>query len=138
MRPFLHEKKPLFHLKNSLMTPFLLSHASYNTPSQNIGGRMHGPSPTSNFGGTVPSVSPKSPPMLGHSCHRDCHRTKSARTSPMFEPSSSAISGWCMHKLHSSCRRRCPIHAPYAGNSAVSLMAVRLRTTVVKTNNSFK
>src|SRR6218665_1159310 len=30
-------EKPLFHKKNSLMIPFLLSHASDNTTSQNIG-----------------------------------------------------------------------------------------------------
>src|SRR6218665_1508222 len=49
--------------KNSFMTLFftlfVLSRASDNTTSQNIwGGRMHGPSPTSNFGGTVPPILP--------------------------------------------------------------------------------
>src|SRR6218665_3384560 len=53
---------------NSLLTPFLLfsrfhAHPT-NTTSQNIGGRMHGPSPTSNFGGTVLPVLPRSPPMI--------------------------------------------------------------------------
>src|SRR6218665_3874361 len=51
--------------KNSFMTlfftQFVLSYASNNTTSRNIGrGRMHGPSPTSNFLGTIP---PKSQPM---------------------------------------------------------------------------
>src|SRR6218665_2969156 len=66
--PFLHEKTSISE-KNSLMTPFftlfLLSRASDNTTSQNIGGRMHGPSPISNFWGTVPPVPPRSPPMPG-------------------------------------------------------------------------
>src|SRR6218665_545458 len=47
--PFITRKTPFF-------TMFILSHASDNTTSQNIGGGgpMHGPSPTSNFfGGTV-------------------------------------------------------------------------------------
>src|SRR6218665_1222343 len=34
----------------------LLSHASDSTTSLNIGGPMHGPSPTSNFGGTISPV----------------------------------------------------------------------------------
>jgi len=55
-------------LKKSLMTPFLLSSYFRTHPPTTIlleilGGRMHGPSPTSKFGVTVPSVPPKSPPM---------------------------------------------------------------------------
>src|SRR6218665_340494 len=52
--------------KNSCMTPFLLSvlsRASDNTACQNIGGRMHGPSPHLKFWGTVPPVPPRSPPL---------------------------------------------------------------------------
>src|SRR6218665_1916495 len=52
-------KNPLFQkefLDDTFFTLFIFSHASDNT-TQNIGERMHGPSPTSNFGwGTVPSV----------------------------------------------------------------------------------
>jgi len=52
-------KNLCFRTKHSFMTPFfksqfVLCHTSNNTTSQNIGGRMHGPSPTSNFKGTVP------------------------------------------------------------------------------------
>src|SRR6218665_1836574 len=47
--PFPTRKIPFFTL-------FILSRASDNTTSQNIGGRMHGPSPTSYFlGGPSPS-----------------------------------------------------------------------------------
>src|SRR6218665_2848588 len=42
------------HLFNTFFTLFILSRASDNTTSLNIGGPMHGPSPTSNFGETVP------------------------------------------------------------------------------------
>src|SRR6218665_3830202 len=57
---------PMFNVvKTPLFTRFILSRASDNTTSQNIGGRMHGPSPTSNFGGTVPSVPDRSPPLVG-------------------------------------------------------------------------
>jgi len=47
--PFLTRKTPFF-------TPFILSRASDNTTctSQNIRGRMHGPSHTSNLGGLSP------------------------------------------------------------------------------------
>ena len=56
--------------KNSFMTPFLktlfvLSRESDNTTSQNIGGRMHGPSPTSNFFWGPPPNPPRSP-LLAH------------------------------------------------------------------------
>src|SRR6218665_1504243 len=56
--PFLDEKNLCFRTKNSLMTPvfthFVLSHASTNTISRSIGGRIHGPPPTSNCGGPFP------------------------------------------------------------------------------------
>src|SRR6218665_2210344 len=45
--PFLTRKSPSFTL-------FILSRTSDNTTSQNIGGRMNGPSPTLNFVGAVP------------------------------------------------------------------------------------
>src|SRR6218665_2053080 len=52
--PFLN----LYFLKKLLydtfFTHFVLSHESDNNTSQNIWGRMHGPSRTSNVGGTVP------------------------------------------------------------------------------------
>src|SRR6218665_2164650 len=50
-------------LMNTFFTLFVLSRASDNTTSQNIGGRMHGPSPTSNFLGDRPPIPPRSPPM---------------------------------------------------------------------------
>src|SRR6218665_1677053 len=50
--PFLARKTPFSHFGS---TKFLVSHPQ-NTTSQTIGGRVHGPSPTSNFGGTVPPV----------------------------------------------------------------------------------
>src|SRR6218665_437453 len=58
--PFLIRKTTISE-NNSFLTPFftlfLLSRASDNTILLKIlGGRMHGPSPTSNFGGTVPPV----------------------------------------------------------------------------------
>src|SRR6218665_107649 len=40
---------PFLSRKTFFSTLFILSHASDNTTSQNIGGRMQGPSPTSNF-----------------------------------------------------------------------------------------
>src|SRR6218665_2344953 len=51
------------HKKNTFFTLFILSHASDNTTSQNIGGPMHGPSPTSNFGGGSPPSPPRFPPL---------------------------------------------------------------------------
>ena len=58
--PFFTRKTTISE-KNSLTTPFftlfVLSRASDNTTSQNIGGRMHGPSPHLKFWGTVPQVS---------------------------------------------------------------------------------
>src|SRR6218665_2976517 len=66
--PFFTRKTTILE-KNSLMTLFftlfVLSRASDNTTSQNIGGGgcMDRP-PTSNFfGGTVPPVPPRSPPL---------------------------------------------------------------------------
>src|SRR6218665_1385909 len=47
IRPFLHKKNHYFSEKNSLIRPFftlfVLSRASDNTTSLNIGGPMHGP-----------------------------------------------------------------------------------------------
>jgi len=75
--PFFTRKTTISE-KNSLITPFfilfVLSRASDNTTSQYLlGGRMHGPSPASNLGGTVPrlkfggyrlpSPPPRSPPL---------------------------------------------------------------------------
>ena len=65
---FLHKKSHYFRkefLDDSFFkTLFVLSRASDNTTSQNMGGRMHGPSPTSNFfGRTVPQSSYRSPPL---------------------------------------------------------------------------
>src|SRR6218665_3141052 len=50
--------------KTQFFTMFMLSRTSDNTTSQNIGGDqcMGGP-PTSNFGGAVPPVPPRSPPL---------------------------------------------------------------------------
>src|SRR6218665_2208167 len=55
--PFFTGKTPISE-NNSFKTPFLLclcfrTHPT-NTTSQNIGGRMHGPSPHLKFGGGVP------------------------------------------------------------------------------------
>src|SRR6218665_836280 len=48
----------LSFIKKFFISPFLaisyFSPTFLNTTSPNIGGRMHGPFPTSNFGGTVP------------------------------------------------------------------------------------
>ena len=57
--------KPLFWRNNSFVTPCntLLSYPSDNTTSRNIGGTDAWAVPTSNFGGTVPPVLLKSPPM---------------------------------------------------------------------------
>src|SRR6218665_2156629 len=49
--------------KTQFFTLFMLSRTSDNTTSQNIGGPMHGRSPTSNFGGPSPPVPPRSPPL---------------------------------------------------------------------------
>src|SRR6218665_162975 len=57
--PFFMRKNPISE-NNSLMTPFL--HFSYFRAHPTtlllkiFGGRMHGPPPNSNFGGTVPSL----------------------------------------------------------------------------------
>src|SRR6218665_1358061 len=50
-------------LDDTFFTQFVLSHTSDNSTSPNIGGRIHGQSPTTNFGGNRPPVPPKSPPM---------------------------------------------------------------------------
>src|SRR6218665_2414295 len=56
---------------NSLIRPFftlfILSRASDNTTCLNIGGPMHGPSPTSNFGGTIPQVSAPASSSISYS-----------------------------------------------------------------------
>src|SRR6218665_1593145 len=68
-RPLLTRKTTISE-KNSFMTPFfnlfVLSRASDNTTSQNIGGRMHGPFPHLKFFGDRPPVSPtcRSPPLV--------------------------------------------------------------------------
>src|SRR6218665_3057151 len=56
---FLTRKPPFFTL-------FILSRTSDNTTSQNIGGRTNAWAvpPPQIFGGTVPSVPPRSPPLL--------------------------------------------------------------------------
>src|SRR6218665_3562325 len=58
--PFLYEKA-LFQKKKSFMTPFLFSLYFHTHPItlllDILGGRMHGPFPTKNFGGTVPQSS---------------------------------------------------------------------------------
>ena len=61
-------EKPLFienFLDDTFFNQFVLSNASDYTTSRNIGGRMHGPSPTSQIflEGDCPPVLPKSPPM---------------------------------------------------------------------------
>src|SRR6218665_2720201 len=64
--PFL-TKRTTNSEKNSFMTPFftlfVLSRASDNTTSQNIGGRMHGPYPHLKFLGDRPPSPPRSPPL---------------------------------------------------------------------------
>ena len=63
-------RKATISEKNSLMTPFyftlfVLSRAFDNTTSQNIGGRIHGPSPPQIFWGDRPPSPPRSPPLQG-------------------------------------------------------------------------
>jgi len=65
------QEKHYFRNENSFVTPyftlFLLSHASDNTTSQNIGGSdAWAVPPTSNFSGTVSPVPPRSPPLLSN------------------------------------------------------------------------
>src|SRR6218665_883745 len=62
------QEKPLYFRKNSFMTPFftlfVLSRASDNTSSQNIGGYgCMGRPPPQIFWGTVTPVPPMSPPL---------------------------------------------------------------------------
>src|SRR6218665_389597 len=68
--PFFTRKSAISE-NNSLTTPFftlfVLSRASDNTTSPNIEGTDAWAVPTSNFGGTVPPVPPRSPPLI------DCH-----------------------------------------------------------------
>ena len=68
--PFLHKKNHFFWKKFLDDTYFLLFYSLRAfTPirqhyfSKYWGGPMHGSSPTSNFGGTVPPVPPRSPPL---------------------------------------------------------------------------
>ena len=63
-----HKTFPWWHLFNTL---FVLSRASNNTTSQNIGGRMHGPYPHLNFFGGRPPVPFRSPPMHVGPCNRN-------------------------------------------------------------------
>jgi len=62
IRPFLHKKNHYFRNEflddTILFTLFVLSRASDNTTSQNIGGTDAWAVPTSNFGGDRPSQSP--------------------------------------------------------------------------------
>ena len=55
---------PFPHKKNTFFTMFVLSRASDNTTSLNIGGPMHGPSPHLKFWGDRPPVPPRSPPLV--------------------------------------------------------------------------
>src|SRR6218665_3978536 len=55
---------PFLTRKTHFFTRFILSRASDNTTSQNIGGPMHGPSPPpQTLGGPSPPVPPRSPPL---------------------------------------------------------------------------
>src|SRR6218665_113455 len=68
MTQFFLDQKPQFQIKKySSLTPFLsqfvLCLTFYNSTSQNVGGRMHGPSPPQFVWGTVAQSSPKSPPI---------------------------------------------------------------------------
>src|SRR6218665_3328968 len=62
------EEKPLFQkefLYDTFFTLFVLSHIRRTTLLLKIlGGRMHGPSPTSNFGGPSPKFPHRSPSLL--------------------------------------------------------------------------
>ena|SRR6218665_1402813 len=53
-------------LDDTFFTLSVLSRASDNTTSQNIGGRMHGPSPHLNFLGDRLPRPPRSPPLPCH------------------------------------------------------------------------
>jgi len=52
------------HKKNTFFHSFHNSRTSDNTTSQNIGGRMHGPSPHLKLWGDRPPVPPRFPPLL--------------------------------------------------------------------------
>ena len=56
-------------LDDTFFTLFVISSASDNTTSQNIGGRMHGRPPPLFFGGTVPSPPRSSSLVLSVSLH---------------------------------------------------------------------
>src|SRR6218665_2199049 len=67
IRPFLHQKNHYFGKefldRTIFFTLFVLSRASDNTTSLNIGGSMHGPSPHLKFWGAVHPSPPRSPPL---------------------------------------------------------------------------
>ena len=67
-------RKTTISEKNSLIRPFftlfVLTRASDNTTFLNIGGPMHGPSPTSNFWGDRPPSPPRSPPLTTRNMSR--------------------------------------------------------------------
>src|SRR6218665_3402375 len=67
-------RKTTISEKNSLIRPFftlfLLTRASDNTTFLNIGGPMHGPTPTSNFWGDRPPSPPRSPPLTTRNMNR--------------------------------------------------------------------
>src|SRR6218665_839587 len=58
-KPFLARKTPFSHFGS---TKFLVSHPQ-NTTSQNIGGRVHGPSPHLKLWGDRPPSPPRFPPL---------------------------------------------------------------------------
>src|SRR6218665_3521685 len=60
--PFPHKKNTYFYSFHTFL------HIRQCYFSKYWGGRMHGPSPTSNFGGTVPPVPPRSLPLLRIHC----------------------------------------------------------------------
>jgi len=67
MWPFFTRKTPISE-NNSLMTPFFTLFVLLRASDKHYFSKywMHGPSPTSNFGGTVPPFPPRSPPMVLH------------------------------------------------------------------------
>src|SRR6218665_1163584 len=60
-KPLFQKRIPLCHL---FFTLFVLSRASDNTNSQNIGGPMHGLSPHLKFSRERPPSPPRSPPLI--------------------------------------------------------------------------
>jgi len=91
-------KNLYFRSKNSFMTPFftqfVLSHASDNTTSRNIGGTGAWAVPTTNFGGDRP---PKSPPMHPSAlAYIQLHARPSPRNSIAASPSPNFIFWNCI------------------------------------------